>query len=159
MAFQSDSPVESANEFKKRLHTSLEDAWFVPEVSKSRNAAYASQQYTLSSCKRGDKIWLKQPIFRDSISPPQKSEKLGSKRFVPFTIQKTIGKSAVWLEISDNIKLYPVVHGCHTQPHFKQPEKVEQPLILCSSLTIGSNEKKLFELEEIFSHRQNERGY
>lgn len=46
---QSESPVESANEFKNRLEVSLEAAIFAHELAKSRNATYTAKKYTRPS--------------------------------------------------------------------------------------------------------------
>lgn len=102
MAVQSDSPVDSANEFKQWQQISLKDARFPHEMSKARNAAYASPKYTPSSHKRGNKVWLNRSIFLDSISRAEKSDKLRHKHFGPFTTLKTIGKNAVRLMFPEN---------------------------------------------------------
>lgn len=60
--------------------------------------------------KEGDSVWLQRSYFKGEFSKAQRSNKLGAKRFGPFTVGGMIGKVAVKLDLPVNFKYHPVVH-------------------------------------------------
>ncbi len=113
-----DSPVESVNEFKKRLKDSLDDGRFSHELAKAQNAAYASLRYVEPKYEVNDMVWLNRSIFRDSVSKAQKYDKLGENRFGHFRITELIAKNALRLDCPGNIRIHPCVHVAHTLEKF-----------------------------------------
>ena len=156
---KNSTPVESVNEFKFRLRVALEDAHFAHQLAKARNSAYTAQRYHPHPYSVGDKVWIEKELFKDAIAKAQKSNKLGAKRFGPFTILELIGKNALCLDLPPNMKLHPVDHALHTRPFIEQPADISQPITLRPEPVPDSDGSPLFKVDEILHHRNRGRGY
>ena len=64
----SEVPVESVEELKQKLKSSLDDAQFSFKVSKARQAAEASSQYRKPDYTIGSQVWINKSLFRDAYS-------------------------------------------------------------------------------------------
>ena len=153
-----ETPVQSVDEFKEQLKTSLDDAKFSYKVSKARQASEASSHYKKPEYVKGSKLWLNKTLFTDAYSKSQESEKLGAKRFGPFVVNEVIGRNAVRLELPDHFKIHPVVHVIHTTPFVEQPRDIAQP-VEHRPLPVPTIEGDEHVVAEILKHRPRGRGF
>lgn len=153
-----ETPIASVNELKGRLAAALNDARFAHQVSKAKNASYASQRMKEPSYRVGDQVWLNRSIFKDAISKVQTSDKLGSRRFGPFTITEKLGKNAVRLDLPQNIRLHPVVHVSHTVPYLSQPPDISRPVPIRPNPVSDVDGRDLYAVDRIISYRKRGRG-
>lgn len=154
----SEVPIESVDEMKLKLKSSLEDAQFSYKVCKARQAAEASSQYKKLEYRVGSQVWLNKTLFKDAYSKSLESDKLGAKRFGPFRVKELIGLNALRLELPSHLKIHPVVHVVHTLPFVEQLPDIARPIIERPAPvpTVNGNEQVV---EKILKHRARGRGY
>lgn len=121
---------ESSNEFKARLKGVLNDSRFALELAKARQSAYSAQRTVKPNYIMGDRVGLQRSLFRDAIAQNQASKKLGPRRFGPVPILALVGRNAVRLDLSSNIRIHPVVHVEHTMPFRDRPSDICPPVPL-----------------------------
>ena len=154
----SEDPVESVDELRQKLKSSLEDAQFSYKVSKARQAAEAAGQYKKPEYVVGSKLWINKTLFKDAYSKSQESDKLGAKRFGPFTVKELIGRNAVRVELPEHFRIHPVIHVVHTTPFVEQPSDIAQPVVERPEPvpTVHGDEHVV---EKILKHRARGRGF
>ena len=150
-------PVQSVEEFKKRLTASLEDAKYSYNIAKAAQSAYASRKFKDPDYRVGSKLWINRSLFRDAYSQSQEKEKLTARRFGPFVVKELIGKNAVRLDLPDHIKIHPVVNVSHTIPHIEQPSDIAAPIPPVPA-PVPAIEGDEIEVEAILNHRKRGRG-
>ena len=150
--------VQSVEEFKNRLKTSLEDAKYSYKIAKAAQSAYSSKKFKTPEYKVGSKLWINRSLFKDAYSKSQESDKLTARRFGPFIVKELVGKNAVKLELPDHLKIHPVVHVSHTTPHSEQPSDIAVPIPAIPA-PLPALEGQEYEVESILSHRKKGRGY
>ncbi len=155
---KSEVNVQSLDELKSKLKTSMEDAQFSYKLAKSRQSAESSQKYKAPNYQVGSKVWINKTLFTDLYSKSQESPKLSSKRVGPFTITKLIGKNAVRLDLPDHFKIHPVVHVIHTTPFVEQPEDISQPVIPRPQ-PVPTVDGEEHVVDKVLAHRKRGRGY
>jgi len=72
---RSDVPVQSVNDFKEQLKSSLEDAQYSYKVSKARQTAESSVRGNPPKYSKGSKVWLNRTLFKDAYAKSQEREK------------------------------------------------------------------------------------
>jgi hypothetical protein len=154
----SRSSLESVEDFKAALHTSLQDAQFSYSMSRARQAAQSSMRYIAPAYAVGNFAWLKKELFTDVCSKSQESNKLSVKRFGPFTIVALIGKNAVKIDLPEHLKIHPVVHVIHTTRHHAQLADTSSPVPVRPA-PVATESGPEYEVEYILAHRPRGRGY
>ena len=124
----SEVSVDSVEELKQKLKSSLDDAQFSYNVSKARQAAEASSQYKKPEYTKGSQVWINKSLFKDAYLRSQDSDKLSAKRFGPFRVTELIGRNAVRLELPNHLKIHAVIHVVHTNPFVEQPADIARPV-------------------------------
>lgn len=92
-------PVQSVEDFKSKLKSSLEDAQYAYKSAKARQSAQSSKKFKTPDYEVESKLWINKTLFTDSYSTSQDSDKLSAKGLGPFTVKELIGKIAVRLEL------------------------------------------------------------
>lgn len=159
MSLPVDCTVESVAQFNLRMNSALEDARFAHELAKARHASYNARKFSPSLYQEGDRVWISRGLFKDAVSKSQSSDKLGSRRFGPFTVVELVGKNAVRLDLPSNMRLHPVVHVSHTTPYKTQPPELSQPVTPRPEPVPDESGDLLFEVERILAHRKRGRGF
>jgi hypothetical protein len=147
----SRTSLESVEDFKTALHTSLKDVQFSYKMSRARQAAQTSMRYIAPEYAIGDYVWLKNTLFTDTYSKSQESTKLSAKRFGLFRIVALIVKNAVKRALPDHIKIHPVVHVIHTTPHHDQPADISSPVPIRPAPVITKSGPE-YEVESILAY-------
>ena len=106
MGFEPDqhpSHVESVNEFKDRMRSTLEEAKAALAKSKDDMARYYNQKRTPApEYKPGDKVYLD----ASDIHTTRPSKKLSHKHLGPFLIERKVGNSAYRLRLPLSMKRF-----------------------------------------------------
>lgn len=157
--FPESCPIDSVALFNAKINAALQDARFSHQLAKARHAAYSADKYAAPSYVVGDRVWINRSIFKDAVSKAQASDKLGSRRFGPFTILELVGKNAIRLDLPTNMRLHPVIHVSHTIPQKTQPPDISPAVTVRPEPTPDESGTLLFEVERILSHRKRGRGY
>ena len=152
------SAVQSVEDFKETLRTSLKYAQFAFQVARSRHISTTAGESQPHKYKVGDKVWINKTPFKDAYSKSQEKEKLTARRFGPFTIMKLVGRNVLKLELPAHLNIHPIIHVVHTTPYFCQPQDIGQPIPQrpCLFPTPTGEEYKV---DKLLSHRKRERGY
>ena len=107
------------NEFHSNLLSAYNDPKFAQQLSNTRNAAHNSQKRVPVNYEIGEKVWISRNCFKDNISEISKLQKLFPRHYVPFEIIQLIGRNAVKIELTNYVKIHPVVHVEHTKRYYK----------------------------------------
>jgi len=154
----SEVPVQSVNELKQRLKTSLQDAQFSYKVSKARQAAEASKRYKTPEYTVGSKVWINKSLFTDAYTKSQESDKLSAKRYGPFVVKELVGRNAVRLELPSHFRIHPVIHVSHTIPFVQQPSDIAQP-VEPRPEPVPTVEGEEHIVDKILRHKKSGRGF
>jgi hypothetical protein len=154
----SQTSLESVEDFKAALHTSLQDAQFSYKMYRVRQAVQSAIRYIAPAYAVSDFAWLNNTLFTDAYSKSQESKKLSAKRIGPFTIVALIGKNAVKIDLPDHIKIHPVVHVIHTTPHHAQPVDISSPVSVRLAPVVTESGPE-YEVESILALRPCGCGY
>ena len=153
-----EPPVQSVEDFKLNLKSSLEDAQFSYRVSKARQASASAGQYKVPTYKVGSKLWINETLFTDAYSRSQDSEKLSAKRVGPFVVTKLIGRNAVRLDLPPHFKIHPVVHVIHTTPFVEQPRDIA-PAVEPKPAPVPTVNGDEQIVDKILNHRRRGKGF
>lgn len=154
LANHNEDKIQTVTEFRAALRESFKSATFAQHLAQSRQAAYNNQRYRPPSYKVGDEVYLSRKLFTDSSSSARPCPKLSVRRVGPFRIVGIIGKTAVRLDLSHNIKIHPVVHVEHTARAFKQPKEISQPRLERGRPFINDIGERVIKVSKILAHRK-----
>ena len=88
--YRPELPIQSLQDFKKRLKSSLDDSQYLSKIFKARQSAQLSGRYRISSYSVGDKAWVNKSSFTNVFANSQVSDKLSARRYGPFTVKELI---------------------------------------------------------------------
>ncbi len=148
---------ESVNELKTDLRLSLQDSQYSYSISRARHVANIADRYRTPNFKVGDRVWVRKELFMNAYARSQPSEEFKEKRYGPFKILQLIGKTAVKLDLSSNVKGHPV-NVSFTVPYHEQPLDIGNPFPE-KPVPVETPEGPGFVVEEILSHRKRGHGY
>ncbi len=126
---RNDCHVETVTEFKSRLNESLNDAKFSYQVSKARQSAQRGKSYNLIHTKSVTGFGSTRRFSGMHIRSLKSLNKLSTKRFGPFFVNKLVGKNAVKVELPSHFKVHYVVHVVHIPPYHEQPSDISAPVV------------------------------
>ena len=116
---QSESCMETVNEFKDRMEKSLEEARSALAKAKDDMAQYYNQKRTPApEYKVGDHVYLD----ASDIQTTWPSQKLAHRYFGPYVIQRRVGRHAYRLRLPSSMsRLHPVFNVVKLVPASEDP--------------------------------------
>lgn len=106
----------------------------------------------------GSNVCTNNSLFTDAYSRSQRKEKLNARKFGPFAVKKLTGKNAIWLDLSEHIKIHQIVHVIHNTFFHEQPVHIALS-ILRKPNPVPALESEEYEVEAVLEHGKREKGY
>lgn len=78
--------------------------------------------------------------------------------FGPFAVKKLIGKNVIRLDLSEHIKIHPIVHVIHNTFFHEKPVHIALS-ILKKLNPVPALESEEYEVEAVLKHGKREKGY